>query len=231
MIWWMTTHTLMKKFTKRSDEEIRHTNFLILSSKVNCTDMFENVVNIYNAFLCVNTLKGVGLMDEPNSQEALEGFTKFLHNSPTVIQFLATVIQNDFTSGEDTVFVTTPEEMNMFGIYTFTDAIRNLFGYQINEYPERAEYSRTDVLQRLIYYLEESDNALLDKMPEEKKMEVLGSKTKKELKRMTKNDPRYIPGMTREDMIELICDRESRWGYEKPLGTRQIFDRKNSNIQ
>lgn len=211
MIWWMTTNTLMKKYTKRTEEEVQNTNFLLLSSKVNNTRISDNVVNIYNAFLCVNTLKGVGLMDEVNSPEALEGFTKFLMNSPTIIQFLATVIQNDFTSSEDTVFVTTEQEKDVFGMDTFLDAIENIFGYRINEYPDNAEYSYRDVLQRLIYYLESSDEALLDRKPMDKKVEHLQDMSKKELKKMAKKDPRYIDGMGRDDMIELIATRETRW--------------------
>lgn len=211
MIWWLTSDTLMKKYVKRTEEEVHNTNFLLLSSKINCTQVSDNVMNVYNVFICVNTLKGVGLMDDPNSPEALAGFTKFLLNSPKVMSFLATVIQNDFTTSEDTVFVTTEDEKDVFGMETFTDAICNLFGYRINEYPDRPEYSYTDVLQRLIHYIEEADQALLDKMPMDKKVETLRQRSKKELKRMVKEDPRYIPGMKRDDMIELICDRKGRW--------------------
>ena len=223
MIWWMNTHTLMKKFTKRSDEEVQNTNFLILSSKVNCTNLSNNVLNVYNAFLCVNTLKGVGLMDEPNSKEALAGFTKFLLNSPTLMQFIATVIQTDLSGTEDIVFLTTKEEADIFGMDTFTDAIFNLFGYRINEYPDNPEYSRVDVLNRLIYYLEESENALIGMMTNDKKLEVLSKKSKKEQRHMVEDDPRYISGMRRDDIVELICSRESRWGNAS-LGSRQIFN-------
>lgn len=211
MIWWADTKTLMKRYVKRSTEEVYNTNFLILSSKITCTDLSENTLNVYNVFLCVNTLKGVGLTDKPNSTAALDGFTKFLLNSPRVMLFLSTIFQNDFESGEDTLFVTTPEERNVFGMETFTEAIYNLFGYKINEYPEEPEYSYTDVLERLIHYGETADDALFDKLSVDKRLEKLGEKTKKEIKKMAKATPGYIDGMSKADMIELVLQRKSRW--------------------
>lgn len=206
MIWWIDTESLMKKYTKRSDEEVRNTNFLILSAKVNCTMPSENVLNVYNTFLCANTFKGVDLLAEPGSDGAVDGFSKFLLNSPTVIDFICTVLQNDLEGIEDTVFVTTKKESVAFGIETFIRAIDKLFGYRIERYPQISSCDRADVLRRLIYYGEESESIQFSRMPNEKKLEVLGEMQKKELRKMARKHPQYIEGMNREEMTEVIME-------------------------
>lgn len=204
MIWWLDTNTLMKKYVKRSEEEVQNTNFLLLSAKVNCTIPSENVLNVYNTFLCANTFKGVDFFAEAGSRGAVDGFSKFLLNSPTILDFICTVLQNDLDGLEDTVFVLAKEEAVSFGIETFLMAIEELFGYRIEKYPNISSCDNHDVLKRIMYYTKETEAVNFSRMPEKEMLETIGNMEKKQLKKIARQIPQYVDGMGRKEMEELV---------------------------
>lgn len=211
MIYWITTKDLMKKYLQREGADAASTtNFLIFSPKIQCTIPQDNLLNVYGIFLSLGVLKGVGLTDEPDSINAHEGFKNFLLQSPKIIEFIATIIKSDLTSLENTLFVITPEEEHDGNITTFCDVVEELFHYRINKYPDVAGGPLGDCMKCVKYYQTETDKALIKNLPTARKLAVLESKSKKQIRRMIVDSGAYYKGMSKEDMIEAIVNGDAQ---------------------
>lgn len=211
MIYWITTKDLMERYLQREGAEaVNNTNFLIFSPRIQCTIPHERLLNVYGVFLSLGVLKGVGLTDEPDSLGAHEGFKNFLLRSPKVIEFIITIIKSDLTSLETTLFVIAPEEVEDGNITTFCDVIEDLFHYRINMYPKPAGGPFGDCMKCVNYYETETDKALIKGLPTARKLAVLETKSKKQIRRMIVDSGLYYKGMPKEEMIELIVNGDVR---------------------
>lgn len=215
MIFWLTTKDLMERYgTSESNDTIENTNFLLLSPKIQNTSSRENVLNVSNVFVSLGALKGVGILDDPNSPEAFQGFRNFLLRSPKTLSFLATIIHTDLINTfntpkkENTLFIITPDEKRDPMIQTFVDVIEDLFHYKINHYPNKSDCDVAEALTIAEYYLQETTRGQLRSLSESSRRAVLESYSKKQIKRMVVDSGKFYKGMPKDEMIDLIASGE-----------------------
>ena len=78
MIYIGTTKDLMEEYSKRSQNEIDHSNFVIISSRVRTTRTRDNVILASNIFLNAGILRGTNFMDDPEDPETVRHFKSYI---------------------------------------------------------------------------------------------------------------------------------------------------------
>lgn len=205
-IYFMTTKDLMEKYAEQDIDEVIRTDYLIFSSKIQCTIPRRNVINIYNHFLALNVLKGVPVAMDPKCEEAKDAFKRELLKHPKSVSILISILKSGLKGENNIVFLVTPKELKSGNIETFCKAVIDLFHYEILRYPEIGRIDPEECLKRLIYYEKEVEWMELRRLPGELRKEALMKKDKKRLKEMLKEKDAFESGLSKEELVEHVME-------------------------
>lgn len=204
MIWYATTVDLMEKVTKRSVEELEHTNYLIMSSRIRTSIERDNVLNITNLFLNAGMLRGVGFTTESDSVLAKEEFKNDLLKNTKGLSVLCSIVECSIIEGEDTIILCTPDELECNYMQVFAEVVSEIFKYPILRYPDEVRPDISEAIKRILYYRESIKKYALSKASLSDREKMLSDMPKKELKKELKKRGLYSSGMDKEEMIEVL---------------------------
>ena len=206
MIWYCTTKELMKSYSERSVKDLEHTNYIIISSRIVTTKSHDNVFNATNFFLQSGSLKGTRFSEEPGSISSKEKFKSFLLQDVKSMGFLCSLIECSVLENEDSIFICSPNEMDVGYMQVIAETIYTLFQYPVLRYPDSRDIDLKEVITRLVYYKEENLNLRIRTSTGPELETVLKKLDKEKLKSILKERRIYQKGMSKREMIETIID-------------------------
>lgn len=204
MVYYMDTEALMKKYSKEDPEVIKHTNFIIISSRIKVTKDYENVLVASNLFINSGMLKGVGMEGDSDSDLAKEKFKFFLLREPKPLNLICAAVQAYLTANENTVFLCSPNELKVGYMQIIAATIEDLLHFPVCQYPKERAFDLEDVIERLLYYKKEAKRLHLRNLGPGEIRRYISKLSKKKLKKELKKRKQDFDGLDREEMEKLL---------------------------